>query len=77
MTDAFYSVGIELEKAFNLAARETHAAIQKAREDLRQKPAQQTMDCPKCNSKNPWGAIYCASCGAKIAPVEESHGGGA
>ena len=34
LRDAFYSVGIELEKAFNIAARETHSAIQKAKENL-------------------------------------------
>jgi membrane protease subunit (stomatin/prohibitin family) len=67
LTDAFYMVGVELEKAFTLAARETHAAIQKAKEDLRQKPArQQTAACPKCNSKNPSGAIFCYNCGARI-----------
>jgi Zn finger protein HypA/HybF involved in hydrogenase expression len=78
LTDAFYTVGAELEKAFNLAARETHAAIQKAREDLRQKPAQQqTAVCPKCNSKNASGAIFCVNCGARIVPIEESRGGGA
>ncbi|HKM59484.1 MAG TPA: zinc-ribbon domain-containing protein [Candidatus Bathyarchaeia archaeon] len=78
LTDAFYTVGSELERAFNLAARETHAALKKAREDLRQKPAPQpTVACPKCNTKNPSGAIFCNNCGARIAPIEESHGGGA
>ena len=78
LTDAFYNVGVELEKAFNLAARETHAAIQKAREDFRQKPTQrQTVACPKCNSKNASGAIFCVNCGARIVPSEESRGGGA
>ncbi|HUJ84774.1 MAG TPA: zinc-ribbon domain-containing protein [Candidatus Acidoferrales bacterium] len=78
LTDAFYTVGSELERAFNIAARETHAALKKAREDLRQKPAPQpTAVCPKCNTKNPSGAIFCNNCGARMAPIEESHGGGA
>ena len=75
LTDAFTSVGVELEKAFTIAARETHAAIMKARENMQQKPAeQQTVTCPKCGTKNPFGSIFCHSCGAKIAPIEGSHG---
>jgi len=75
LRDAFYSVGIELEKAFNIAARETHSAIQKAKENLQQKPAQpETVACPKCSTKNPSGSIFCNSCGTRIAPIEESHG---
>ena len=75
LRDAFYSVGLELEKAFNIAARETHSAIQKAKENLQPKPVQvETVVCPKCNVKNPSGSVFCNSCGARIAPFEESHG---
>jgi Zn finger protein HypA/HybF involved in hydrogenase expression len=75
LRDAFYSVGIELEKAFNIAARETHSAIQKAKENWQQKPAQpETVACSKCSTKNPSGSIFCNSCGNRIAPIEESHG---
>ena len=78
LRDALHTVGIELEKALNMAARETQAAFQKVREDLKQKPAkQQIAFCPKCGSKNPYGAIFCCNCGGRIAPVGESHGGGA
>ena len=75
LRDAFYQVGVELERAFNIAAHETHQAILKARDNLQQKPAQpQTVTCPKCGAKNPAGAIYCSACGARLAPIEESHG---
>jgi len=75
LRDAFYSVGSELEKAFNIAARETHLAIQKAKENLKQKPAQpETVACPKCSTKNPSGSVFCNSCGTRIAPIEEPHG---
>jgi Zn finger protein HypA/HybF involved in hydrogenase expression len=77
LRDAFYSVGIELEKAFNIAARETHSAIQKAKENWQQKPRQvETVACTKCSTKNPSGSVFCNSCGARIAPIEESHGSG-
>jgi predicted amidophosphoribosyltransferase len=75
LRDAFYQVGIELEKAFNIAARETHSAIQKVRDNIQQKPAQQqTITCPKCSTKNPTGSIFCHNCGTKLLPPEEPHG---
>ena len=75
LRDAFYNVGIELERAFNIAARETHSAIQRARENWQQKPAQpQTVACPKCGTKNAAGSIFCCSCGTRLTPIEESHG---
>jgi len=74
LRDAFYQVGIELEKAFNMAARETHSAIQKAKENFQQKPTQQqTITCPKCATKNQYGSIFCHYCGTRFTPVEESH----
>jgi predicted amidophosphoribosyltransferase len=78
LRDAFYQVGVELERAFNIAARETHAAIKRARENMQQKPAsstaQDTVVCPSCGTKNPYGSIFCNNCGTRIAPIEESHG---
>jgi ribosomal protein L40E len=75
LRDAFYQVGIELEKAFNRAARETHSAIQRTKENWQQKPPQpQTVNCSKCTSKNPNSAVYCYSCGTKLQPNEETRG---
>ena len=37
LRDAFYQVGAELERAFTIAAQETHKAILKARDNLQQK----------------------------------------
>ena len=73
--DAFYTVGAELQKALNTAAHETQAAFQRVREDFRQKPVQTTV-CPKCSTKNPSDSVFCYNCGARIAPVKESQGGG-
>ena len=75
LRDAFYTVGIELERAFNIAARETHSAIQKAKENWKLKPVyQETVACTKCNTRNPSGSVFCNSCGARIASTEEPHG---
>jgi len=78
LREGFCGVGAELERAFAIADKEIHTAFQKAREDLRQKPAdQQTVACPKCSSKNPYGSTFCNNCGSRIAPAEGAHGGGA
>ena len=78
LEDAFYKVGLELERAFTMAAHETHQALKRASDNIQQKQATvSTVVCPKCSAKNPVGSVYCYNCGAKIAPVEESHGGGA
>jgi ribosomal protein L32 len=80
LRDAFYQVGIELERAFTLAAKETHAAFKKATENMQQKNASKSADaqsivvCPKCGTKNPAGSIFCNNCGAKITPNEETSG---
>jgi len=76
--DTLYQVGIELEKAFTLAAKETNAAFKKVKENMQQKPQQTSTEavipCPRCGTKNPVGSIFCNNCGTRLAPAEESHG---
>jgi predicted amidophosphoribosyltransferase len=75
LREAFYTVGLELEKAFNIAEREMQSAVQKAKESLRPKPVQvETVVCPKCSAKNPSGSVFCNRCGARIVPVGEPQG---
>jgi uncharacterized membrane protein YvbJ len=77
LRDSFYQVGIELEKAFNIAARETHSAIQRAKENWQQSQPytqQQNVTCSKCTTNNPNGSVFCRSCGTRLGPNEESHG---
>jgi uncharacterized OB-fold protein len=73
LRDAFYQVGLELEKAFTLAAKETQAAFKKVSENAQQKTAsspQENVVCSSCGSKNISGAVFCQSCGAKAASEE-------
>jgi hypothetical protein len=77
--DAFYNIGIELERAFNIAAHETHEAFKRARDNVQQKTAapaspNQTVVCPKCDTKNSADSIFCNNCGNKLASTEESQG---
>jgi ribosomal protein L40E len=78
LRDAFYKVGIELERAFTMAARETHAAFKRVNEDIRQKPTSTTsvgtIACPNCGTSNPSGSIFCNNCGTRLSTTEESHG---
>ena len=76
LRDTFYQVGMELERAFNIAAHETHQAFLKAKENWQQKPssAQGTVVCPSCGTKNVSGAVFCNNCGVKVTAKEESHG---
>jgi predicted amidophosphoribosyltransferase len=77
LRDAFYKVGIELERAFTMAAHETRQAIKKASENMQQKTSpnpQGTVVCSSCGTKNVSGAVFCHNCGGKVEPAEESHG---
>jgi uncharacterized membrane protein YvbJ len=75
LQDAFYRVGTELERAFTIAARETQAALKKASDNIQQKTSTQSsqaaqegaVSCPHCGAKNVSGAIFCNTCGKKIA----------
>jgi uncharacterized membrane protein YvbJ len=76
LQDAFYRVGTELERAFTMAAQETHAALKKASDNIQQKTSstqtsQATQEgavvCPHCGTKNVSGAVFCNTCGKKIA----------
>jgi RNA polymerase subunit RPABC4/transcription elongation factor Spt4 len=63
LREAFTRVGIEMEKAFLVVAKEAHNAFQKAKENT-QKPAQQQVSCKSCQTIMPSNAVYCPKCGA-------------
>lgn len=71
LEDAFYRVGTELERAFKIAARETEAALKRARENKKEESDETkfnptTVVCPHCGVQNVQGAIFCNSCGKKL-----------
>lgn len=77
LRDAFYKVGIELERAFTIAAHETHQAIKKASENMQQKTPtdpKETIVCSRCGTKNVSGAVFCRSCGAKVESTDDPTG---
>jgi membrane protease subunit (stomatin/prohibitin family) len=70
-------MGVEIEKAFTTAAKETHAALKRANENFQQRNAsaqtqqatqEATVVCPNCGAKNVSDAIFCHNCGKRMAP---------
>jgi hypothetical protein len=57
----------ELEKAFNIAAKEIHQAFQTARNNIQQSttPGKEPITCLNCGEKNQPHATYCSKCGKK------------
>ncbi len=77
LQDTFYQMGLELEKAFTTAAKETHAALKRANESFQQRNAsaqtqqatqEENVVCPTCGAKNVSDAIFCHNCGKRITP---------
>lgn len=66
MREAFTKMGIELEKAFNIAAKEIHTAFQTARENIQKSVNKEPVTCANCGEKNPGDAVYCFKCGKKL-----------
>jgi ribosomal protein L40E len=65
-------MGVELEKAFNTAAVEVHAAFKKAAANMNPKSAEQeVMICQNCGAKNQSGAIFCRNCGNKLSSSQK------
>ena len=72
LREAFYSVGVELEKALNLAAHETQIAFQRVKQNLqREQTRPRKTVCSKCATKNSREAIFCYNCGTKISSTKE------
>lgn len=82
LQDAFYRVGTELERAFTIAAHETHVALKRASDNIQQKtatkpgqaPSDNAVVCPSCGGKNISGAVFCVSCGKRIVAEGSSAG---
>jgi ribosomal protein L40E len=76
LRDSFYKVGEELERAFNLAAKEIHDAFQTARTNMRQSVVKEPIICPNCGEKNSGNSAFCSKCGKKLEPKTTSRSQG-
>jgi predicted amidophosphoribosyltransferase len=66
LREAFSKMGVELEKAFQTAAKEIQKAVKNVREDVRDSRSRQPVACKSCGEKSPAGAVYCTKCGEKL-----------
>ena len=64
--EAFSKMGVEMEKAFQTAAKEIQKAPKNVREDIRESRNRQLTVCKSCGEKSPANAIFCTKCGKKL-----------
>ena len=64
--EAFSKMGVEMEKAFQTAAKEIQKALKNVREDARESRGGQLVVCKSCGEKNPSSASFCTKCGEKL-----------
>ena len=60
-------MGVEMEKAFQTAAKEIQKALKNVREDIKEPRGRQLVVCKGCGEKNPSNASFCTKCGEKLA----------
>jgi ribosomal protein L40E len=66
LREAFSKMGVELEKAFQTAAKEIQKAVKNVREDYRESRRGQPVTCKSCGEKSPPNAVFCTKCGEKL-----------
>jgi ribosomal protein L40E len=66
LREAFSKMGLELEKAFQTAAKEIQKAVKNVKEDFTDSRKGQAVACQSCGEKSPAGAVYCTKCGQKL-----------
>jgi len=64
--EAFSKMGVEMEKAFQTAAKEIQKAVKTVREDFKESRRGQPVICKSCGEKSPANAAFCTKCGEKL-----------
>ena len=64
--EAFSKMGVEMEKAFQTAAKEIQKALKNVREDIKEPRGRQLVVCKSCGEKNSSNASFCTKCGEKL-----------
>jgi ribosomal protein L40E len=64
--EAFSKMGIEMEKAFQTAAKEIQKALKNVKEDTKEARRGQPVVCKSCGEKSPANAVFCTKCGQKV-----------
>ena len=56
----------EMEKAFNIAAKEVQEAFQTARKNVQKTINKEPVICPNCKESNSANDAFCFKCGNKL-----------
>ena len=64
--EVFSKMGLEMEKAFQTAAKEIQKALKTVKEDFKDTRRGQPVICKSCGEKSSANAIYCTNCGQKL-----------
>lgn len=72
MRDALTRMSIEMEKAFNIAAKQVQEAFKTAKDNVQKTIYKETIICANCEEKNPANASYCFKCGNKLPNAQPS-----
>jgi ribosomal protein L40E len=69
-------MGVEMEKAFSIAAKEIHEAFQVAISNIKKSVYGEPLVCPNCGEKNPANAAFCFKCGKSLPTPKSSSAKG-
>jgi uncharacterized membrane protein YvbJ len=67
MREAFTKMSLEMEKAFNIAAKQVREAFEEARTNIQKNAYKTPVVCPNCGEKNAPSAEFCFKCGKKLS----------
>jgi len=66
MRETLAKMGQEIEKAFQIVAKEIQEAFKTARENVRQSTNREPIVCTNCGEKNMPNASFCTKCGKQL-----------
>jgi DNA-directed RNA polymerase subunit RPC12/RpoP len=70
LRDALAKMSVEMEKAFNIAAKQVQEAFKTARDNMQKAVNKESVVCPNCGEKNSANATYCFKCGKNLSGAQ-------
>ncbi|MCW4009382.1 MAG: zinc-ribbon domain-containing protein [Candidatus Bathyarchaeota archaeon] len=70
LKEALTKMSVEMEKAFNIAAKQVQVAFKTARENMQKAGYKEPVVCSNCGEKNAASAVYCFQCGKSLSEAQ-------
>jgi ribosomal protein L40E len=64
--EPFSRMGLEMEKAFQTAAKEIQKALKTVKIDIKEAKSRPPIPCKSCGEKSPADSSFCTKCGQKL-----------